>query len=168
MDRVVTADGVAIHPPLTVDADDASEAIDLAHRLLATTDASVWAAEFVKVFQNLQAEHALAQTDDAVDPFALDEGWIIGWFANAIETGRTAGYAARGAAYASADTEWRDRAERLSDALRAAIDHVDEVQKMAEVDAPQTEPRVPVLPMLSGTPWFDALADHARALNGNV
>lgn len=41
--------------------------------LRTTTDASVWAAEFCKV-----------QPD-------VDEGLMIGWFANAIETAKTIG-----------------------------------------------------------------------------
>lgn len=42
-------------------------------RLLCTTDAQVWAEEFAKVQPT------------------VDEGLMIGWFANAIETGRRAG-----------------------------------------------------------------------------
>jgi hypothetical protein len=38
------------------------------------TDASKWAAEFCKIAR-----------DHGHD---LDEGWVIGWFANAIEVGR--------------------------------------------------------------------------------
>jgi hypothetical protein len=42
-------------------------------RLYATTNAQVWAEEFAKVCPD------------------VDEGLMIGWFANAIETGRAAG-----------------------------------------------------------------------------
>lgn len=42
-------------------------------RLHATTDAEVWAAEFAKVRPE------------------VDRGLMVGWFANAIETGRDAG-----------------------------------------------------------------------------
>lgn len=42
-------------------------------RLRGTTDASVWAEEFKKVYPD------------------ADRGTMIGWFANAIETGRDAG-----------------------------------------------------------------------------
>lgn len=44
--------------------------------LYATTDAAVWAAEFMAVL---------------AEGVEIDEGLMIGWFANAIETGRTAG-----------------------------------------------------------------------------
>lgn len=60
-------------PPVPKDA-------DMVKRLHATTDASVWAADFNTVFKALHG-------------FKLDEGWLIGWFANAIETGRDAGKA---------------------------------------------------------------------------
>lgn len=45
--------------------------------LYATTDGAVWAKEFCDVAKRNGAD--------------LDEGWVIGWFANAIETGRTHG-----------------------------------------------------------------------------
>jgi hypothetical protein len=54
-------------------------------RLHATTDAAVWAAEFMALFGS--------RLED------IDEGLMIGWFANAIEVGRAAGekpYAERG------------------------------------------------------------------------
>lgn len=44
--------------------------------LHSTTDAQVWAREFQSVVK------------DNLD-LATDEGFLIGWFANAIETGRT-------------------------------------------------------------------------------
>lgn len=44
------------------------------------TDAQQWAREFLA--------HGLAHDD-------VDEGTLLGWFANAIEAGRSAGYAAR-------------------------------------------------------------------------
>ncbi len=49
---------------------------DAVRRLHATTDASVWAQEFMHLFRNCPTP---------------DEGTMLGWFANAIETGRTAG-----------------------------------------------------------------------------
>lgn len=49
----------------------------LAKKLLATTDAQTWAREFMSLFGK--------RKDD------IDEGLMIGWFANAIETGRDAG-----------------------------------------------------------------------------
>jgi len=45
-------------------------------RLRETTDARVWAEEFAKVRPD------------------VDRGLMIGWFANAIETGRDAGFRA--------------------------------------------------------------------------
>ncbi len=44
-------------------------------RLRATTDAQVWASEFMAV---------------VATGVAVDEGLMIGWFANAIETARLA------------------------------------------------------------------------------
>jgi len=49
------------------------------------TDAQIWASEWVA-----KAALILARTNN--DSLALlDEGWMIGWFANAIEAGRMAG-----------------------------------------------------------------------------
>ena len=45
--------------------------------LYSTTDAHVWAKEFIRM-KNLHN-------------FDIDEDLMIGWFANAIETGRSAG-----------------------------------------------------------------------------
>ena len=50
-----------------------------AERLLSTTDAQVWAEEFMATF----AGRIVGE--------AVTEGTMIGWFANAIETGRSAG-----------------------------------------------------------------------------
>jgi hypothetical protein len=49
---------------------------DLAAKLHATTDASVWTDEFMKLVKT-----------------GIDVDWdlMIGWFANAIETGRATG-----------------------------------------------------------------------------
>lgn len=47
-------------------------------RLYSTTDAQVWAEEWCNVAKELEAKGA---------PL-IDEGWMIGWFANAIETSR--------------------------------------------------------------------------------
>jgi hypothetical protein len=48
---------------------------DRTRRLMSTTDAAVWAHEFVTLFPE------------------ADEGLMISWFANAIEVGRSAGRA---------------------------------------------------------------------------
>lgn len=45
--------------------------------LLQTTDATKWAREFTRI--------------NAEKGIVVDEGWMITWFANAIETGRAAG-----------------------------------------------------------------------------
>jgi hypothetical protein len=45
--------------------------------LLSTTDAMVWAEEFVRILR----EHP-----ETANPH--DVGFMLGWFANAIETGR--------------------------------------------------------------------------------
>ena len=47
-------------------------------RLHTTTDAAVWAEEFMNIANKLEIK-------------GIDEGWMIGWFANAIETGRQFG-----------------------------------------------------------------------------
>jgi hypothetical protein len=52
------------------------------HKLLATTDAMVWAQEWCIVARKLEY----------LGKPLIDEGWMVGWFANAIETGRDAGY----------------------------------------------------------------------------
>lgn len=49
--------------------------------LIQTTDARMWATEFMARWQ-----HRLEE---------VDEGLMLVWFANAIETGRTAGQAGR-------------------------------------------------------------------------
>lgn len=48
--------------------------------LLATTDANVWAREFERRFLT-----------DPIQRAKIDRGLMLSWFANAIETGRTAG-----------------------------------------------------------------------------
>ncbi len=50
-------------------------------KLLATTDAMVWAEEFCRAF-------SLYDEDGVIED---KEGLILGWFANAIEVGREAG-----------------------------------------------------------------------------
>lgn len=54
------------------------------HTLLATTDASVWAEEFCRIFQGKTIAGPIAQGD-------VDHGAMIAWFANALETGRNQG-----------------------------------------------------------------------------
>jgi len=57
---------------------------DDTRRLLETTDAAVWATKFVEIFRG---EIVGGETEGA----RLDVGTMIGWFANAIETGRNEG-----------------------------------------------------------------------------
>jgi hypothetical protein len=51
--------------------------------LIDTTDARIWANEWVRIAREIEA------ADDGRT--VIDEGWMIGWFANALETGRRAG-----------------------------------------------------------------------------
>jgi hypothetical protein len=59
---------------------------DLGIKLLSTTDATVWASKFVQQFDKRSVRIDTQHTDD------VGEGTMIAWFANAIETGRTAGH----------------------------------------------------------------------------
>lgn len=64
---------------------------ELAIKLHNTTDAQVWAQEFVK-----QYTHALS-TNEGHEGVTQGDDWldtVRGWFANAIEIGRDAGYRA--------------------------------------------------------------------------
>jgi hypothetical protein len=49
-------------------------------KLYATTDARVWAQEWCKIAREIE------EADD--DRQVIDEGWMIGWFANAIENAK--------------------------------------------------------------------------------
>lgn len=57
-----------------------------AAKLLLTTDAQVWAKEFMEVVEEKQLENG-----EYGLPLVVDESMMIAWFANAIETGRSAG-----------------------------------------------------------------------------
>lgn len=48
-------------------------------KLFATTDASVWAEEWCRIAISLDLDGRPV----------IDEGWMIGWFANAIETAKS-------------------------------------------------------------------------------
>lgn len=50
-------------------------------RLYATDDAKVWAEEWCKTATSIEAEGAGGSV--------IDEGWMIGWFANAMETAKS-------------------------------------------------------------------------------
>jgi len=58
--------------------------------LLSTTDAQVWAREFCKLFSPIPTKNGYP---DDVSAHGWAEGLMISWFANAIETGRSAGLA---------------------------------------------------------------------------
>ena len=51
--------------------------------LLSTTDAQVWAREWCRIARRLVKDHGAGGI--------IDQEWMTGWFANAIETGRDAG-----------------------------------------------------------------------------
>lgn len=58
----------------------------ITRELHSTTDAQVWAKRFASLFIVLNREDSLSKiTGDEL------EGLMIGWFANAIEVGRSAG-----------------------------------------------------------------------------
>ena len=67
--------GLRVHPELFTSTQE------LTARLHSTTDAMVWATEFCKLFLVLTREGCVLG----------DEGTMVGWFANAIEIGRSAG-----------------------------------------------------------------------------
>lgn len=50
--------------------------------LLTTMDAAVWAREFCKVAKRLGVVQLMHSKI-----YSIDEGWMLGWFANAIMTG---------------------------------------------------------------------------------
>jgi hypothetical protein len=52
------------------------------------TDGQKWAAEFVRLFQSKTVTAGSTEWPEA----QVDEGTLLGWFANAIEAGRSAGY----------------------------------------------------------------------------
>jgi len=66
-------------------------------RLYSTDDAAVWAEEWCKMARQIMADRGVTQENlnatmptPVAEAFAaiLDEGWMIGWFANAIETAK--------------------------------------------------------------------------------
>jgi hypothetical protein len=64
---------------------DTEDMADL-NRKLETTDAMVWAEEWCKIATKIAIREQILGR-------LVDEGWMVGWFANAIERGRkTAGY----------------------------------------------------------------------------
>lgn len=66
------------------------------HTLLATTDAWVWAEEFCRIFRGYTIiNEDYAAEGGGVPERHVGEGTMIGWFANAIETGRDAGSSPR-------------------------------------------------------------------------
>ena len=65
------------------------------HTLLGTTNAMVWAEEFCRIFNGKMIMSTDGMPDDPQDgrfsAHYIDEGTMVGWFASAIETGRTFG-----------------------------------------------------------------------------
>lgn len=59
----------------------ARAAAETASKLNSTTDAHIWASEFIRLCK--------------LHSWVIDYSLVLGWFANAIETGRSAGYHAR-------------------------------------------------------------------------
>lgn len=70
---------------------------DMTQRLYATTDAMVWAEEWCKVARRIAAEGGEI----------IDEGWMVGWFANAFGT-----------------ADMHSKAARLAEALRLTQEYV--------------------------------------------
>ena len=68
--------------PTDHDHDACEEALTAVSKLHVTIDAAVWAKEFISVLGGP------VTTSSGV---YLDEGFMIGWFANAIETARAIG-----------------------------------------------------------------------------
>lgn len=100
-----------------------------------TTDAQQWAREFIETFNRVYPDNGIE----------LDEGWLIGWFANAISTGDQFCY------HNQSGRTWVDvpsGAGASLDSLRAQIGWYDEkerrrlVQWLADEfgDTPNTEP----------------------------
>lgn len=76
--KLAATSDVANPASAAISSDKEGKAQEQVKRLHATTDAQVWAQEFNDV---LARQYNLR----------VDEGWLIGWFANAIEVGRDAG-----------------------------------------------------------------------------
>jgi hypothetical protein len=55
------------------------------HTLLTTSDAMVWAEEFCRIFNGFTIVQASAPPSRPGEQ-AIDEGAMVGWFANAMET----------------------------------------------------------------------------------
>lgn len=91
-------------PDRPAEGDTMADEDDEASKILARlgTDAQMWAIDFIGRFSVLPrtGEMKLAPGETAGD---WAEGVMIGWFASAIETGRSAGYAQ---AKREADPDW--------------------------------------------------------------
>lgn len=81
-DTSITVPDVELpHPTAEPNPEDGSTI----HDRLQTTDAMVWAKEFLKVWDDpMNAPNIMS------DDGRPKEGWLVGWFANAIERGRMA------------------------------------------------------------------------------
>ncbi len=86
--------------------------------LHATTDAQVWAKAWCET-----ATIAVGEGRSLID-----EGWMIGWFANAIEAGRTAGQQLEMTKQDNIDLHLAlERANRVNDELRADLEKAREL-----------------------------------------
>lgn len=68
----------------------------VAARLIDSTDARLWASEWCRVALGLVADGKAI----------IDEGWMLSWFANALETGRRSADPGDGGALMDWEKEW--------------------------------------------------------------
>lgn len=62
-----------------------------ARGLLATTDATVWAEEFCRIFNRHMVTDTVTRPPTKYERPLVDPGTMVAWFANAIEVGRAVG-----------------------------------------------------------------------------
>jgi hypothetical protein len=103
----------------------AAEIADLG--LEGTADAGTWAEAWCRVAREVIK-------DDDRD--LIDEGWMVGWFANAIETGRAAG---RGDAFERVQALDRKLDENVTQLEAAYAERADLRERLAEAEAQEAE-----------------------------
>jgi len=81
----MTDHGIEDEPDSEPECPDPSGHDHLARKLHATTDAQVWTEEFMRVYGDVVGDAPGTAPDSDV------ESMMLGWFANAIETGRMFG-----------------------------------------------------------------------------
>jgi hypothetical protein len=89
------AGGIPCYPP---EVDDQTTLDPLTRKLLSTSDAMVWAEEFVRTFYG----RTIASQCDVAD--GVDEGTMVGWFANAMCVAERDAY----------ERGWREANDRLA------------------------------------------------------